>query len=80
MGLTGATAQNRRWPGAGNTPPSASSTPPFGGGNGIGDKRPHHQRSTADGYPHLPALPTSEEAPSETAEVPWKTEERGPSR
>ncbi|KAJ1090094.1 hypothetical protein NDU88_003232 [Pleurodeles waltl] len=33
------------------------------GGDGIGDKRPHHQRSATDGYPNPPTLPTSGKAP-----------------
>ncbi|KAJ1212407.1 hypothetical protein NDU88_000071 [Pleurodeles waltl] len=84
MELTGAAAQNnnRRWPGANNMPPSASSTPPpfLPRGDEICDKRPRHQWSAMDGCPHLPALPASEEAPSDTAEAPGKTEKRGPSR
>ncbi|KAJ1194003.1 hypothetical protein NDU88_003298 [Pleurodeles waltl] len=49
-------------------------------GDGTGDRRPHHQQSRADGCPYLPALPAIEKALSGTAEAPWKTEERGPSR
>ncbi|KAJ1190485.1 hypothetical protein NDU88_007223 [Pleurodeles waltl] len=40
-----------------------SNLPLSAGGDGIGDKRPHYQRSATDGYPHPPSLTCSREGP-----------------
>ncbi|KAJ1211223.1 hypothetical protein NDU88_006584 [Pleurodeles waltl] len=88
--LASAAAQNRRRPGVGVAPPSASSYPPSGRRNAgsppsaslphrTGDRRPD-QRSTEDGCPHLPTLPNTEEALPGMAEAPRRTEARGLSR